>query len=409
MEKKYFIEMDKKDPLKEFRNHFFLPKNTIYFDGNSLGMAPKITKKRMEHVIGKEWGQGLIRSWADEEWGISGQRIGNKISKLIGANDGEVIAADSTSINIYKALTAAIQCNKNRNIILSTNDNFPTDLYMMQGLQSFSPNEVKNKIVNKDEIDKYLDERVAALLLTEVDYKTGEILNMNEITKKAHDKGILVIWDLSHSVGSIPVDLNKCAADFAVGCGYKFLNGGPGAPAFLFVAKKHQEKIRPILSGWMGHKNPFDFSIEYKPADGIDRFLCGTPPLLGLIALECGVDLILKAKVSRLRKKAVKLSSLFIELMESMCSEFDFKLASPRDDNRRAGHVSFIHHSGFAVSRAIASKGIVGDFRAPNIVRFGIAPMYTRFQDIFDAVNVIRETMQSGLWKNHENDISPYT
>ena len=295
IDKNTLLDLDKNDALKSFREEFQIPDNTLYFDGNSLGLAPQITQKKMSSVISSEWGQGGIRSWINHDWGISPQRIGNKIAKLIGAGNGEVIAADSTSINIFKAIVAALQVNHERKIILTVEENFPTDIYMMQGLETFAPSKITPKIVPSSSLIESLDESVAALLLTEVNYKTGEISDMREITRQAHQRGILVIWDLSHSVGSIPVDLNGCNVDFAVGCGYKFLNGGPGAPAFIYTAKRHQSLIDPILSGWFGHANPFAFNLQYEPAKNINRFMCGTPPLLGLIALECGVDISLKA------------------------------------------------------------------------------------------------------------------
>jgi len=408
MNKDELIKLDDDDPLRSFRDEFYIPENTIYFDGNSLGMAPKETQSRMAKVIENEWGQGLIKSWMDNDWGIAGQRIGNKIAHLIGANEDEVIAADSTSVNIFKLIAAAIECSPGRETILTIEDNFPTDLYMVQGLENFSPERIKVKVVPEKQLLNKLDDSVSALLLTEVNYKTGEIADMAGITKKAHEKGILVIWDLSHSTGSIPVNLNDCSVDFAVGCGYKFLNGGPGAPAYLFVAKRHQEKIKPILSGWMGHEDPFSFVGTYSPAKGISRFLCGTPPVLGLIALECGVDIIIKANIDALREKAMNMGSIFIDLMESQCGEFGFELASPRNDKMRAGQVSFRHPSGFAVNQALVENGIVGDFRVPDIIRFGIAPLYTRYQDIYDAVENIKRIMEEGLWKKFDQDATTF-
>lgn len=409
MRKQELIDLDSTDILSAFRDEFHIPENTFYFDGNSLGLAPKITHERMQKVIKDEWGQGGIRSWIDHEWGISPQRIGDKIARLIGAEKGEVIAADSTSINIFKLIAAALQSSPGRQIVLTEKDNFPTDLYMMQGLENFSPAQMSSKIVPPAELIDSLDESVAALLLSEVNYKTGSIAKMNVITEKAHQKGILVIWDLSHSVGSIPVNLNHCKVDFAVGCGYKFLNGGPGSPAFLFAAKRHHHKVKPILSGWFGHADPFAFDERYKPAKDVTRFMCGTPPLLGLIALECGVDILLRADITLLREKAKKLGAIFIDLMEDKCSDLSFVLASPRDDSERGGHVSFTHPHGFALSRALVDKGVVCDFRSPNIVRFGITPLYMRFQDLYDAVNVIAEIAGSSNWEGQDATVALYT
>lgn len=409
IDKNTLLDLDKNDALKSFREEFQIPDNTLYFDGNSLGLAPQITQKKMSSVISSEWGQGGIRSWINHEWGISPQRIGNKIAKLIGAGNGEVIAADSTSINIFKAIVAALQVNHERKIILTVEENFPTDIYMMQGLETFAPSKITPKIVPSSSLIESLDESVAALLLTEVNYKTGEISDMREITRQAHQRGILVIWDLSHSVGSIPVDLNGCNVDFAVGCGYKFLNGGPGAPAFIYTAKRHQSLIDPILSGWFGHANPFAFNLQYEPAKNINRFMCGTPPLLGLIALECGVDISLKADIKLLRKKAKKLGAIFIELMRDKFKSKEFELASPLNDEKRGGHVSFRHLHGFALSRALVENGLVCDFRSPDIVRFGITPLYMRYQDLYDAVELIADVTESTNWEEKEETIALYT
>ena len=409
IKKQDLVNLDNEDILSSFRDEFHLPKNTYYFDGNSLGIAPKVTHEKMHKVIVNEWGQGIIRSWIDHEWGVSPQRIGNKIARLIGAEDGEVIAADSTSINIFKMIAAALQSNPGRKVVLTEKDNFPTDLYMMQGLENFAPDKISSKIVPSSELLDSLDESVAALLLSEVNYKTGSITKMKEITQKAHQKGIMVIWDLSHSAGSIPINLNDCLVDFAVGCGYKFLNGGPGAPAFLFAAKRHHQNIEPILSGWFGHIDPFAFSEKYAPAKDVTRLMCGTPPLLGLIALECGVDILLRADINLLREKAKKLGSIFIDLIEEKCKNLDFLLASPRDDAKRGGHVSLSHPHGFALSRALVERGVVCDFRMPDIVRFGITPLYMRYQDLYEAVDIIADVAKSTNWEEQDATVALYT
>jgi len=269
--------LDKKDPLASLRKAFYLPKGKINMDGNSLGSLPKITTKRLKQVMQKEWGEGMIASWANAGWFDSPITVGDKIAPLIGAKKGEVIVADTTSVNIYKALCAAISLQKGRTIMLSEAGNFPTDLYMMQGIEAFSDGKLIAKVVDPKAILDNLNEDVAVLLLTQVHYKTAAIKDMKYITKKAHEKGVLIVWDLSHSVGSIEVALNKCKVDFAVGCGYKFLNGGPGAPAFIYVAKRHQQQALPILAGWMGHQDPFAFTDAYTPSPDIARFRCGTP------------------------------------------------------------------------------------------------------------------------------------
>jgi kynureninase len=280
---------------------------------------------------------------------------------------------------------------------------------MMQGLENFAPDKISSKIVPSSELLDSLDESVAALLLSEVNYKTGSITKMKEITQKAHQKGIMVIWDLSHSAGSIPINLNDCLVDFAVGCGYKFLNGGPGAPAFLFAAKRHHHNIEPILSGWFGHIDPFAFSEKYAPAKDVTRLMCGTPPLLGLIALECGVDILLRADINLLREKAKKLGSIFIDLIEEKCKNLEFLLASPRDDAKRGGHVSLSHPHGFALSRALVERGVVCDFRMPDIVRFGITPLYMRYQDLYEAVDIIADVAKSTNWEEQDATVALYT
>lgn len=396
--KKYCQQLDKKDTLAHLRKAFLLPKGKINMDGNSLGSLPKITKKRLQEVVQKEWGEGLIASWSNAGWFDAPIKVGNKIAPLIGAKKGEVLVADTTSVNIYKALCAAISLNKTRTILLSEKGNFPTDLYMMQGIETFSNGRLRSKVVEPDEVLSALDEEVAVLLLTQVHYKTAAIKDMKAITQKAQEKGILVVWDLSHSVGSIEVKLNECKVDFAVGCGYKFLNGGPGAPAFIFVAQRHQQTAQPILSGWMGHQDPFAFTDEYQPAPDIARFRCGTPGILGMTALECGIDLFQQTNIADLRKKAIALSRLFIQLMEQECAEFGFTLVSPNEDGQRAGHVAFKHLEGHAIYQAIKQQGIISDFRTPDILRFGITPMYLRYRDIYQVVQVIKEVMITKAW-----------
>ncbi len=403
--KAYCQNLDKKDPLAHLRNSFYLPKGKINMDGNSLGSLPKSTKKRLQEVVQKEWGDGMIGSWSSAGWFESPIRVGNKIASLIGAAEGEVIVADTTSVNIYKALCAAISLNEGRKIMLSEKGNFPTDLYMMQGIASFSNGELINKVVEPTAILEELTEEVAVLLLTQVHYKTATIKDMRTITKKAHEKGILVIWDLSHSVGSIEVALNDCQVDFAVGCGYKFLNGGPGAPAFMYVAKRHQKNALSILSGWMGHQDPFAFTDEYTPSPDIARFRCGTPGILGMAALENGVDLFAQTSVKALRKKAIALSHLFMDLMEQECGEFGFTLASPIADEKRAGHVAYSHEEGHGIYQATKKEGVVSDFRTPDILRFGITPMYLRFQDIYKVVRIIKNVMETKAWDRVEYKI----
>lgn len=392
--------MDAADPLAHFRERFQLREGLTYLDGNSLGVMPRHAFARMQAALGEEWAEGLITSWLGADWVNSPRRIGDKIASFLGAAPGEVIAADSTSVNIFKALTAALSLNPGRNVLLTERTNFPTDLYMMQGLAGFAG--VEAKAVAPEDLLDAIDERVAVVLLTQVHYKSGLIRHMAEVTARAHSKGALIVWDLSHSAGAIPVDLNGAKADFAVGCGYKFLNGGPGAPAFLFAARRHHADARPVLSGWFGHAAPFAFEEDYRPSPGIERFLCGTPAVLGLITLETGVDIMAEADPAMLREKSTALSELFIAQMDERCSDLGFTLVSPRDAAVRGSQVSYAHEQGYAIVQALKERDVIGDFRAPDVLRFGLTPLYLRYQDVVHAVETIRDVVVSGAWDKLE-------
>lgn len=393
--------LDANDPLRAFRDEFALRDGLLYLDGNSLGALPRATAARMAATVTREWGDGLITSWLGAEWVTAPRRVGDKIASLIGARPGEVVVADSTSVNIFKALTAAVSLQGDRSVILSERTNFPTDVYMMQGIETFSGGRVRSVTVDPEAIVDRLDENVAALLLTQVHYKSGLVRDMAEVTRRAHEKGVLVIWDLSHSAGAIEVDLNGANADFAVGCGYKFLNGGPGAPAFIFVAERHQH-AQPVLSGWFGHARPFAFEEDYAPAAGIERFLCGTPSVLGLTALECGIDLFLRADMREVRRKSLRLGQLFIERMESRCGEFGFELISPREPERRGSQVAYAHAQGYEIMQALKARDVIGDFRAPDVLRFGLTPLYLRYADVVDAVERLRDVCVTRAWDRPE-------
>lgn len=389
--------LDLDDPLRDFRNEFRLRDGLIYLDGNSLGALPRATIERITAAVADEWGEGLITSWLGADWVNAPKRIGDKIGAMLGAEPGEIIAADSTSVNIFKALAAAISLRPGRRVILSESSNFPTDVYMMQGLAAFSGGRLEAVAVEPDALVDHLDEEVAVLLLTQVHYKSGRVRDMAEVTRRAHTKGVLVVWDLSHSAGAIEVDLNGAQADFAVGCGYKFLNGGPGAPAFLFAAQRHHAAT-PILSGWFGHASPFAFEESYRPAGGIERFLCGTPPILGLTALECGVDLWQRADMRDVRRKSVRLGQLFIERMDARCGEFGFQLISPADPDLRGSQVSYAHPHGYEMVQALKECDVIGDFRAPDVLRFGLTPLYLRYADVVEAVERLREVCLTRAW-----------
>jgi kynureninase len=395
-------ELDAADPLAHFRDRFALPEGVIYLDGNSLGARPKAVEARLLDTVKNDWGEGLITSWNKAGWVNMPQRIGDKIARLVGAGEGEVIACDSTSVNIFKALCAALALSPERNVILSEQGNFPTDVYIMQGIEALTGRQVSAQLVQPDEIEDAIGENVAAVLLTQVHYKTGRMRDMARTTEIAHRHGAAMIWDLSHSAGALPVDLNAAQADFAVGCGYKYLNGGPGAPGFLYVARRHQDRVTPALTGWFGHAAPFAFEDRYEPAPGIARFLVGTPPVLGLAALEVGVDLFLEADMAQVRAKSISLSQLFIELMASLAERWGFGLASPADPAERGSQVSYRHPQGYAIVQALIARGVIGDFRAPDILRFGFTPLYTTHAEVAAAVDHLDAVMAAGEWDRAE-------
>ena len=390
--------LDAGDPLAGFRDRFIVPEGVIYLDGNSLGCLPKATPARMEQVVREEWGEGLIRSWNTADWIDWPLRIGGKIAPLIGASPHEVIACDSTSVNLFKLIAAALEMRPGRKTVLSEPGNFPTDLYIIEGLEKQGL--ATRRLAERDRILEALDEDVALLLLTHTHYKTGEVFDMAELTRAAHDKGVLVLWDLSHSVGAMPVDLDGCEADFAVGCGYKYLNGGPGAPAFAYVAERHHSALSQPLTGWMGHAKPFEFLDDYAPAPGADRLLCGTPPILALAALEVGVDLIAEIGVERLFAKSQALSEFFRECLSER--GISLELVSPEDPDRRGSHLSFRHENAYALSQALIARGVVGDFRDPDILRLGFAAAYLRFEDMADAARTLADILATGEWKRAE-------
>ncbi len=389
--------LDAADPLAHFRGRFQLREGLIYLDGNSLGALPKATGERLAEVIADQWGEGLITSWLGALWSTAPRRIGDKIGRLIGAEPGEIIATDSTSVNIFKALTAALSLRRDRSTILSESTNFPTDVYMMQGIEAFSGGRVKAVTVAPEGVVDALNDDVAVLLLTQVHYKSGRVRDMTAITKRAHAVGALVVWDLSHSAGAIPVDLNAANADFAIGCGYKFLNGGPGAPAFLFAAARHHAAT-PVLSGWFGHARPFAFEEDYDPAAGIERFMCGTPPVLGLAALEVGIDLLLEVDMAEVRRKSLALGDLFIEQMQPLCAAYGFELVTMLDHAERGSQVAYAHPSGYQIVQALKEFDVIADFRAPDILRFGLTPLYLRYRDIVETVKRLEKVCATRAW-----------
>ncbi|MFC3285995.1 kynureninase [Litchfieldella rifensis] len=390
--------MDREDPLAHYRDQFELEEGLIYLDGNSLGALPKAAKARAAELMEREWGQGLIRSWNTHDWISLPERVGDKIASLIGAAPGEVVVADSTSVNLFKLAAAAVRMRPGRRKIVSEPGNFPTDLYILQGLEAFLPGEIQLETAPRERLETLIDDDTALVVLTHVHYKSGELFDMAAITARAHEVGALMLWDLSHSAGALPVDLNGVEADFAVGCGYKYLNGGPGAPGYLFVAQRHQAEFHQPLSGWFGHAEPFAMRDEYQPAPSIKRGLCGTTGVLATGVLEVGVELMASADMALVRAKSQRLGELFISLVERHCAGQGFALASPRDATKRGSQVSLTHEQGFAIVQALIARNIIGDFRAPNILRFGFAPLYTRYVDIWDMVQALADIMAQGEW-----------
>jgi len=394
------LALDAQDPLAPCRERFALPEGVIYLDGNSLGAMPRAVPARMQRAIEQEWAQGLIRSWNDADWYPAPQRVGGRIAALVGAEADEVIVADSISVNLFKVLVAALRLRPGRRVILGENANFPTDAYVAGGVAELVGAEFR--AVDSEDVLAALNEDVAVVTLTHVNYKSGKVYDMAAITKRAHEVGALVVWDLAHTAGAMPCALNACNADFALGCGYKYLNGGPGAPAFVFVAKRHQDGLRQPLTGWHGHAKPFEFSQSYVPAPGIDRMLVGTAPQLGLIALEAALTAFDGVDMQALRRKSQSLTSLFIALVDQELAGHGFGLATPREPNARGSQVSLTHKEGYAIVQALIARGVIGDFRSPDILRFGFAALYLSHAEVWDAVATLQDVMTSAAWSAAE-------
>lgn len=393
---------DAADPLRSLRARFALPEGVIYLDGNSLGALPAATPARVADAVGEEWGQDLIRSWNSRDWIGAPARVGAKIAALIGAKPHEVVVADSTSVNLFKLLVAALRHQRGRRTILSEPGNFPTDLYVAGGAAGLIDG-ARVEVRPAGEIAGAIDQDTAVVMLTHVHYKTGAKHDMAAITARAHEMGALMLWDLSHSAGAVEVDLNAACADLAVGCGYKYLNGGPGAPAFLFVAERLQDLLSSPLTGWMGHAEPFAFGDDYRPAHGIGRFLCGTPSVLATLALEVGVDLFAQTDMAALAAKGQALCDAFIALMEDRCAGFGLELVTPRDPAARGSHVSFAHPNAYPIMQAMIERGVIGDFRAPDVLRCGFTPLYLGFEDVWRAVETIHDILATEAWRDERH------
>jgi len=385
--------LDRADPLRALRDRFLLPDGIAYFDGHSLGPLPRQAIKNQRQVVEDQWGQQLIGGWNDAGWIDAPQRVGAKIARLIGAKPHEVIVADSTSVNLFKLIVAAARLAP-RGTLLTETDNFHTDRYIASGAAEIIG--LKLRTVPRAELENSLDPDTNLLLLTHVHYGSAERYDMAAVTSRAREAGALTIWDLCHSTGAVPLELNRDGCELAVGCGYKYLNGGPGAPSFLYVAEQLQERLLSPLRGWMGHAAPFDFTTDYVAAPGIDRFLAGTPPILSLAALESAIDTLEGVPMAAIWEKSIALFDMFERLMAERCGEMI--CITPREADKRGSHISFGHPHAFEICQALIESGVVGDFRAPDVIRFGLTPLYLRFEDVWTAVERCAEIVGSGSW-----------
>ena len=392
--------MDSADTLRSMRDQFILPEGIIYLDGNSLGAASKITLQSLQEAS-QEWSQDLIKSWNKAGWFELPLALGDRIGNLVGAAQGQVVVCDTTSSNLYKVLHAALAMRPDRSVIVAEGGSFPTDLYVAEGVMSVLPDTVMRlEGVDAPDIENLIDESVAVVLINHVNYKTGELRDMAALTQKAHEAGALVIWDLCHSAGALPVHLDEAQADFAVGCTYKYLNGGPGAPAFIYAARHLHEKIRQPLSGWWGHARPFTFEQAYTASAGIGQFLCGTQPILSMRALKGALSIWDNVDLQVIRHKSIALTDLFINLVEAKCADYGFELESNRNGQKRGSQVSISHTNSYEIMQALIARGVIGDFRAPSSMRFGFTPLYTSYEDVWQAVCILEDVMATGAWRD---------
>jgi kynureninase len=394
------IARDARDPIAALRDRFVIPDGVIYLDGNSLGPLPRAAAGILSRTIEQEWGQDLIKSWNSAGWFEMPLRLGDRVGALIGAAPGQTVVCDTTSINLFKAVHAAIGLRPGRDVVIAEAASFPTDLYIIEGAMASAGKPMQRRLLGTDgaSIEDLLDERVAVVVLSHVDYRTGALLDVAAITEKVHDAGALVIWDLCHSAGVIEFAFDAAAIDFAVGCTYKYLNGGPGSPAFISVAKAHQATARHPLSGWWGHAAPFVFDRAFRPDAGIKRFLCGTPPIISLRGVDAALDALDGVKVAELREKSLALTDLFMARIGVLLSNLD--IVTPRQASMRGSQVAIRFNEGYAVVQAMIERGVIGDFRAPDIMRFGFAPIYLRFQDVWDAAEILAACIRDEVWRD---------
>ncbi|MGZ8318327.1 MAG: kynureninase [Telluria sp.] len=401
------VARDAQDALAPLRAQFDLPDGVIYLDGNSLGARPKVALARARQVIADEWGTGLIRSWNTAGWFEMPRRLGDLLAPLVGARPGEVVVTDTTSLNLFKALAAAVHLQAHgegsaRRVIVTERSNFPTDIYMAQGLSAWLDRGYSVRLVDSvEELAAAVDADCAVLMLTHVNYRTGYQHDMAALSAHARAQGAVTVWDLAHSAGAVPVDLHAAGADFAVGCTYKYLNGGPGSPAFIWVPERHQAAFTQPLSGWWGHAAPFAMAPDFAPCSGIGRALCGTQPVASLAMVECGLDIFAQTGMDAIRAKSLALTDLFIDLVEARCVSHPLGLVTPREHARRGSQVSFTHPHGYAVMQALIARGVIGDYREPAIMRFGFTPLYTSFADVWDAVEILREILDDRAYDIH--------
>lgn len=395
-----FVRLDEQDPLASCRERFTLPDGVIYLDGNSLGATPTAVLPAVTRTIEKEWSEDLIRSWTAHRWIDLPHTVGGAIARLVGAVPEDVMVADSTTVNLFRVVCLALSIRAERSVILLEEDNFPADNYVAQGVAKLLGDRVKLRVVPGDAMASAVDQDVALVLASHVDFRTGRMLDMAAVTRAAHEKGALVLWDLSHSAGIGPLALLADDVDFAVGCGYKYLNGGPGAPAYLYVHKRWQDAAVPPFFGWLGHAAPFALEKQWEPAPGIRRMLGGTPPILSTVALKAALSAFDDVDLRTVRAKSIALTRHFIELIDETCARFGVGIVTPRDEARRGSQVSVSFDNAYPAMQALIARGVIGDFRAPNLMRFGFAPLYVRYVDVWDAVACLQQVLSTDAW-NH--------
>ena len=398
------VARDSADPLRGFRDRFVLPEGVVYLDGNSLGPMPRAAADVLNRTIEQEWGHDLIRSWNSAGWFDMPARLGDRIGALLGAAPGQTLICDTTSINLFKAIQAAIGLRPDRNVVIAEDESFPTDLYIIEGAMRSAGRPMQRRLIGRDgpSIDSLLDGQVAVAVLSHVNYRTGELLDMAGITKRLHDAGALVVWDLCHSAGVVEIAFDRHAVDFAVGCTYKYLNGGPGSPAFISVAKTHQAAAQHPLSGWWGHAAPFAFDRDFRPDAGIRRFLCGTQPIISLRGVEVALDAMQGVEMAALRQKSLALTELFMARVGALLPGLD--IVTPRLPSSRGSQVGISFDKGYAVVQAMIERGVIGDFRAPDLMRFGFAPLFVRYQDVWDAAEILASCINAEVWRDPRFD-----